>query len=98
MLSSLCFTTHHFVIPLRGSPVSTVRMYMSFVHELHLRADISPTCISVIPADIFVFSVAAILALSKQSVRAVSGTSSSLGLVGFSLQVGLRSSFHRVCF
>lgn len=63
MLSSLC--SHCFVIPLRGSLVSTVRMYMRFVHELHLRADISPTCMSVIPADIFIFSLGAELALSK---------------------------------
>lgn len=53
---------------------------MSFVHELCLRAGISPTCMSVIPGDTFIFSVGAVLALPKQSLRAVSGTGSSLVL------------------
>lgn len=53
---------------------------MSFVHELCLRAGISLTCMSVIPGDTFIFSVGAVLALPKQSLRAVSGTGSSLVL------------------
>lgn len=81
MLSSLCFTTHRSVIPLRGSCV-----HCQDVHELHglrLRADISPTCTSLIPGDTFIFLVGAILALSKKSLKAVLGTGSSLGSVGF---------------